>query len=147
MDCKEMEIWISALMDGELTPEERAPVEEHLEGCEGCRKTLEAYQSVGEIYRFRAETSVAPVMPEVHTGRRIRFPIPARVAALLILAFSVLFLMDPFNPRSSPAVPVSQPTTVSDLETDLPDATLVVYKDVETDWLIILVDSPVEDAG
>lgn len=47
MNHKEMKILISAYRDGEVTPEERALVEAHLQECTECAELLAAYRRIG----------------------------------------------------------------------------------------------------
>ncbi|MHC5040240.1 MAG: anti-sigma factor family protein, partial [Planctomycetota bacterium] len=46
MDCEEILESLSALDDGELSPEEKETVEAHLARCESCRKRRADYQAV-----------------------------------------------------------------------------------------------------
>lgn len=40
---------LAGYIDGELTPEERADVEQHLRSCDECKKELEAFQKLKEV--------------------------------------------------------------------------------------------------
>lgn len=149
MKCDEAEVLISALVDEELAGVEREAVEQHLRACAACRATLDSYQAVGDVFRERAAASPPAASPEISgaVGTRIVFPVAARVAALLALLVGIVLFLAPFGRQAPEEAPGAFEVTVTDLETDLPDATLVVYKDLETDWLIILVDSPAGDTG
>jgi len=41
MKCEEIEIYLSGYLDGELTQQERQPVEIHIRSCEPCKQLLE----------------------------------------------------------------------------------------------------------
>lgn len=46
MECEGIEELLPFYIDGDLSPEEAAAVTVHLAGCEGCAKSLEAYQAL-----------------------------------------------------------------------------------------------------
>jgi anti-sigma factor RsiW len=50
--------WIHAALDGELRPDQRLQLEEHVGGCAGCRSLWEALSEVDRL--FTAEPPVAP---------------------------------------------------------------------------------------
>ena len=80
MNCYEAEPLLSALLDNELTPEERHAVQEHLRGCAFCWRTLAAYQSFS-----KAALAVLPARVAVPEQRR--WPIPTalpRVGAAVL---------------------------------------------------------------
>ena len=49
--CKEFEARISALIDDELSPEERAAVLEHIADCPACKAYWEDLLTIGDILR------------------------------------------------------------------------------------------------
>ena len=51
MDCKAIRPLISYYYDGEATPEERTQVEQHLAGCEDCRRVLAQYRTISSEMR------------------------------------------------------------------------------------------------
>ena len=51
MDCTAIRPLISYYYDGEVTPEESALVEQHLAGCEDCRRVLAEYRMIGSEMR------------------------------------------------------------------------------------------------
>ena len=61
MNCSDAAERITALVDGELPPAERAEVERHLEGCAACRDARSAEEAVAA--RLRAVPR--PVPPPV----------------------------------------------------------------------------------
>src|SRR4051794_24287637 len=80
MNCHEIEPLLSALVDNELTPEERHTVQEHLRGCAICWRTLTVYQSFN-----KAALAVLPARVVVPEQRR--WPIPTalpRVGAAVL---------------------------------------------------------------
>lgn len=55
-DCEEIDSLISGYIDGELDPEQRAKVDEHLAECSVCRDELARYRQMTEVadtMRFR----------------------------------------------------------------------------------------------
>lgn len=54
MDCTAIRPLISYYYDGEVTPEESALVEQHLAGCEDCRRVLAEYRMIGSEMRDMA---------------------------------------------------------------------------------------------
>ena len=48
MNCDDMKAMITAYVDGELGDEERRRLEEHLAGCESCRRELAETRALGE---------------------------------------------------------------------------------------------------
>jgi hypothetical protein len=54
MDCTAIRPLISYYYDGEVTPEESALVEQHLAGCEDCRRVLADYRMIGSEMRDMA---------------------------------------------------------------------------------------------
>ena len=153
MKCEEIEVQISALIDGELDEAGQSLVHEHLAQCESCRRTRDAFAGVGDLFRARQEEDASIPSPTRiiqdagRGGRLISFSHVRRIAAALALLAGVTALIQ-YSGREPVEAPPAAPTegvVVTDLETDLPGATLVVYKDLETDWLIISVDGGVEE--
>ena len=48
MSCEELKPMLTGYVDGELSAEQRARVEEHLAGCAGCRREAEQLRRLGE---------------------------------------------------------------------------------------------------
>jgi len=46
MNCKEIREFLTAYLDGEVTPEEKAYIESHVPGCPDCRAELEAMSAM-----------------------------------------------------------------------------------------------------
>ena len=59
--CREIEARLSRCLDGELSPEERADVETHLDGCAACRGVMRDLERVR-----RAAGALGPVAPPDH---------------------------------------------------------------------------------
>ena len=55
-DCEYYREKISCLMDGELSPEETAGLEAHIEGCPECRALYEAFTAVSAATKSPADT-------------------------------------------------------------------------------------------
>lgn len=84
---------LSALLDGELAPEEHEGVEAHLAGCEICRSELEATRAVRDRVR-----SAGPVDPpfgfyERLTSKRRRWPAAATAAAAIAVASACVVIV------------------------------------------------------
>ncbi len=61
MDCKTyIEKYLSAHVDGELTPAELREVEEHLAGCDNCRARFAEERAVKALLRERAAMRRTP---------------------------------------------------------------------------------------
>lgn len=100
--CKEYESQISALMDDELTTEERIAVLEHLAQCPACQAYWEDLLSVRDALRTQAESTpdgfAEAVMARVHDTKQdvvsertvLRFPQWKRFAALAACCAVVL---------------------------------------------------------
>ena len=69
---------LSALVDGELTPEERRFVHEHLQQCDGCREAADEFMHihglVGDLPRL--------VAPESFVSQALRPPQRSRVVSV-----------------------------------------------------------------
>ena len=48
MKCKEIEVYLSGYLDGELTQQDRQPVENHLRSCEQCENLLKELREAKE---------------------------------------------------------------------------------------------------
>lgn len=109
---------LSALIDGELEPDERRLVHEHLQECDQCRELLDEFGHihglVGELPRLVAPESfvtgvLEPVRTPVHRaaaatilgGRRRRFVVGGLAAAAIATTLAGLV-----TPQAGDAVPV-----------------------------------------
>lgn len=64
-DCEYYREKISCLMDGELSPEETAGLEAHIEGCPECRALYEAFTAVSAALSEGMEESPEHIAPSV----------------------------------------------------------------------------------
>ncbi|MBE3518945.1 MAG: DUF4349 domain-containing protein [Firmicutes bacterium] len=69
MRCDDIIGLLSCYIDGEVSPVERAAVEEHVRECESCRKLLD---EMANIRRAFAELVDADVPPDLHEGIMMR---------------------------------------------------------------------------
>lgn len=81
---------ISALVDGEATPVERAAVEAHVERCAACADALAGYRDLGEALRG-APVQVPPAVVERARGLTPRRR-PSRRVLGAVLGLAALFL-------------------------------------------------------
>lgn len=94
--CEEAELFISASLDGELSPEEQASLDSHIASCPDCRRSLEEAtalrQIVGASLRTPDESLTANVTAAVRADARFRRQsrlvrrVSAAAAALLVAA-------------------------------------------------------------
>lgn len=59
--CIELVDTVTEYLDGEVNEEQRATIERHLEGCEGCRATLDQFQTVIRLAGRLTEADVARI--------------------------------------------------------------------------------------
>lgn len=146
MDCGKTREMLAACHDGELSPADRARVEEHLRGCVECRAALARLAEIdagvdvpdpGPEYweRFnrrvmeRVEGEPAPAKaPPAQRGwarRRLQYFIPVAAAAALLLVVVRQTGVDPFSRTSPPAAPppatrLSPPPLAGEASKELP---------------------------
>lgn len=113
-DCKQKE-WLAPYHDGELPPERRRELEEHLAGCPHCARELERLQGLSGLLA----TAQAPAVPEGMVSRlhealdgareygiiRLCRAVSLAAAALLIVCGSWLLSGAPNG--SAPAGPLA----------------------------------------
>ena len=109
-DCERYEAAISAMLDGELTPEEQAEVQAHIAVCPDCAAMYAAFAEVSEALKAEAE----PLPAALHEGimARVRVaekakkthgtivrlrPVLAAAACLVVLAGTLLALRNSFR--------------------------------------------------
>jgi hypothetical protein len=73
--CAHRDDWLLDLLDGELTPERAAQVEEHLATCGDCRRAVDDYRAIIDSYR----SGPAEEPPEEESAR-----IVSRAAASMV---------------------------------------------------------------
>lgn len=60
MSCSELVEHVTDYLEGAMAPEERARVEEHLAGCEGCTTYLEQIRTAIRLTGMLTEEQVSP---------------------------------------------------------------------------------------
>ena len=86
-----------AWLDGELTPEEAADVERHVQNCRECRSRLGTYQQVSETFEVYCDAVLA-----AKTHKTFSFWVPA--LAVAIVAAAVYLLAFPPLRVTTPAI-------------------------------------------
>lgn len=100
MGCEQARVRMMQAIDGELTPEELAEVEEHVLHCPGCREEWEQLQSLERLLR-QAPTSAPPagftgrVMARIDRRRRARHVVIGALALTLGTLVSLGLLLSP----------------------------------------------------
>ena len=122
MDCRQCRNRLNAFLDGEVSEEEAADIEEHLSGCRACRTEYKALQRTAEAVRALPRQKAPDDLAEnvrdnlgSSTGAarvlRIGLPVAASIAAALLVA---VFLRgdaqgpagpEPVRPRDSRVAP------------------------------------------
>lgn len=60
MNCEQIREWITALVDNELSKEERAAVEEHIDACRECHEAYDRERVIKQQVRLAAANMTAP---------------------------------------------------------------------------------------
>lgn len=144
------EIRLSAWFDGELPEREKQDIEALLERDPDARAYMEDLRKTRELLAA-SHSAPGESVPEWsgveerlkgNPGARIlTFPrLAAGIAAVLVLAFSLwLPLRESGNPAQAPAAPGLMVNSVELVETDLEDATPIVYLDEPSGWTVVWV--------
>jgi anti-sigma factor RsiW len=87
---------LSAYLDGELAPEERAELESHLPACSGCREALEELRELGEGLRAWPDVEppgwlAAGVLQRARRAGRRPLRLLAAAASLVLVALAVVW--------------------------------------------------------
>jgi anti-sigma factor RsiW len=72
MSCKEICELLTAYLDGEVTPEEKAYVEAHLPGCPQCHAELEALSVTQVSLRGVLKSMADEVSPSTEAWEKVR---------------------------------------------------------------------------
>ncbi len=72
MNCKEICELLSAYLDGEVTPEEKAYIEAHLHDCPQCRAELEALSAIQKDLRNALKSMADEATPSPQVWNKIR---------------------------------------------------------------------------
>lgn len=103
MNCRDVEKWLSAFMDGELAPARKDAVASHLNACEACRSRLAEWEAVwraldalpaaapSPAFRSRLAARLHETRPAA-SGRLERFLIPVSAAAVALLGFWIGYI-------------------------------------------------------
>jgi len=118
MNCKDLEVLLSAYADGELSRTQREFIEEHLSGCAGCRETLVKFEAAGRQLSSLREVPAASDISkstlskikaaDVNTqkdGRRWLRPVTATAAIVAVIA--VMLVAQPWGMESQDAMAAS----------------------------------------
>jgi anti-sigma factor RsiW len=156
MNCRKVQEWISADLDGELDAGRKAKLTAHLTACVSCRELRVQWLAVGR--QLRAE-----VVPQVQTPeaawadvrRAIRNAAPeaaeetswqpifrlrwASIAAAVVVAAGLLSIVVLRRPSAPEVAAAPQGSRVEWVETGLPGASPMVYEDEESGMVIIWV--------
>ena len=103
MNCEEADRFLDAYLDGELEPDKRAELEQHLAGCPECKEKLERLRQLREFFSANAPHYPAPpelkakVLARLEVARRSNFTALVRqpwlyAAALLIISLVLAWL-------------------------------------------------------
>lgn len=80
MNCEQIEVWVSALQDGELDVPRRRAVEEHLACCRECRALSDEWEALAREMRAELAWDEVPQTLHGRVMRQIPPPKPARPA-------------------------------------------------------------------
>jgi anti-sigma factor RsiW len=78
MRCIDFVRVVSAYVDGELDKAERARIERHLEGCEGCQAAIDQFETVIRLAGRLSPTDVASLDPLIRDRLMATLRIPRR---------------------------------------------------------------------
>ena len=103
MNCKEADRFLDAYLDGELEPDKRAELEQHLAGCAECKQKLDRLRQLREFFAADAPHYPAPpelkgkVLARLEVARRSNLTALVRqpwlyAAALLIIGLVLVWL-------------------------------------------------------
>jgi len=128
MDCRDIKELLSAYIDGALSTEERARVEEHLKTCKECSESLTALKEAVSQIKSLKEVEPPPllarrIMKAIKKEARypLRIRIPLQAAAMIAIAFTSIYLYKSFQPApvkefqkeyAAPATPSQPPTAM-----------------------------------
>ncbi|HYZ75591.1 MAG TPA: zf-HC2 domain-containing protein [Chthoniobacterales bacterium] len=113
MNCEEADRLLDAYLDGELEPDKRAALEQHLDGCPECKQKLDRLRRLREFFTANAPHYSAPpelkgkVLARLEVTRRSSIIALVRrpwlyAAALLIISLVLGWLK--FSPDREEAI-------------------------------------------
>lgn len=160
MNCAEAEQKLSALLDDEISESDRLQIQEHLAACAACREQLEEWREYGSLLRASpvpesvdstgAWAEIRERIEEERSSTRSSIPGGGNLvwtgaaAALLVFSTGVYFWISNRTDEQEIEYGI---TSVEYVETEIPDATPVVYVDSETGLTIIWIVEPDDAEG
>ena len=81
MNCDYCKDKLSALIDNELSSEERLLIEEHLKTCSSCRAEFESLRQIGALFERLPEETPSPAFVLATVNKAASIPQPARWSA------------------------------------------------------------------
>ncbi len=160
MNCAEAEQKLSALLDDEIAESDRLQMQEHLAECAACREQLEEWREYGSLLRASpvpknvdstgAWAEIRERIDEERSSTRSSIPGGGNLvwsgaaAALLVFSTGVYFWISNRTDEQEIEYGI---TRVEYVETEIPDATPVVYVDSETGLTIIWIVEPDDAEG
>lgn len=152
MNRKRAMRWISRSIDGDLPAEQDAQLAAYLDKHPDLRAMRDEWATYGDS--LRAETienaataaaawnDVRREMRQSDAGRAVTIPWRATLGWATALVVVMLGWATFLPQTASDAVDGGLGSDVEMVDTDLSDATVIVYKDSGTDWVIIWVEGP-----
>ncbi len=132
MNCKDIRELLTAYLDGEVTPEEKAYIEAHVAGCTHCRSELEGLSAARDNLRGALKSMTEEALPSPQTWEKIkgrletkesrrgfwssftlgRVATAATAVAILIVAIVIWQFGGIFEIGAPPPAPAPAPTPV-----------------------------------
>jgi len=118
MNCRDLEVLLSAYADGELSRTQREFIEEHLSGCAGCRETLAEFEAAGRRLASLRELPAASDISKstlskikssnVNTSKyRWRWLRPVTAVAAIVAVIAIMLVAQPWGMESPEAMAAS----------------------------------------
>lgn len=162
MNCRDAETLLLAERDGALNETQRADLERHVAGCEGCRQLranlaaalAEFHADSASVRPPDAELEWRALQDRVH-GRRAQpasrraerklapltwFAGPMAVAAAIALGFFLARPAPLSNETETELSPFAGYARANFVEIAVEDASPIVYVDKESGWLVVWAD-------
>lgn len=146
MDCKKVCELLTAYLDGEVTPEEKAYIEAHLPGCPKCQAELKALSTMQTSLRSALKSMADEALPSSQAWEKVRARletgetrpvfwtsltlgrVTVAAAAVFIVVIAVVIWQydgsfEAVSPQPSFTVPISTPSATWTTPTTTPTAT------------------------
>jgi len=173
MNCRDSESLLLAERDGVLTDDQRAALSDHVAACPACAQLRASLSTALAAYKTDLTTIPVPDVDEAWRDLRAKLheavdkssrkrPLApviwfgASLAAAAAIAFAV-FVSRPVTPAplpglaNTPPPPLHDPSVIAGadyVEAGDPDASVMVYVDKDSGWLVVWVaDSAPQTAG